>query len=315
MKSSPFLSWRKWGSKKQIFWELILGVHLWSAHVICAMLGDMMLWRQMEKEMATHSRILAWRIPRTGEPGGLLSMGSHRVGHDWSDLEQQQQDISHLKGLGSEESALQHLWALALCCPLVPSGPPICLFPTTLRCTKLMDPLGVSWHPHPGGSHTKNARRHRFPCRKKQVSGRKEKLQCFSPALLPWERVDWLLSEATQLQFSSVAQSCPTLCNPINHSTPGLPVHHQLQEFTQTHIHRVGDAIQPSHPLPSPSPPAPNSSQHQGLFQWVNSSHQVAKILEFQLQYQSFQSNTQDWSPLGWTGRISWQSKGFKSLL
>jgi len=82
----PFLSWRKRGSKKQIFWELIFGVHLWSAHVICAMLGDMMLWRQMEKEMATHSRILAWRIPRTGEPGGLLSMGSHRVRHDWSDL-------------------------------------------------------------------------------------------------------------------------------------------------------------------------------------------------------------------------------------
>ena len=68
-------------------------------------------------------------------------------------------------------------------------------------------------------------------------------------------------------QFSSVAQSCPTLCNPMNHSTPGLPVHHQLLEFTQTHIHRVGDAIQPSHPLSSPSPPAPNPSQHQGLFQ------------------------------------------------
>ena len=71
----------------------------------------------------------------------------------------------------------------------------------------------------------------------------------------------------TFIQFSSVAQSCPTLCNPMNHSTPGLPVHHQLPEFTQTHAHRVGDAIQPSHPLLSPSPPAPNPSQHQGLFQ------------------------------------------------
>ena len=83
--------------------------------------------------------------------------------------------------------------------------------------------------------------------------------------------------------FSSVAQSCPTLCYPMNRSTPGLPVHHQLPEFTQTHVHRVGDAIQPSHPLSSPSPPAPNPSQHHGLFQWVNSSHEVAKVLEFQL--------------------------------
>ena len=75
------------------------------------------------------------------------------------------------------------------------------------------------------------------------------------------------------VQFSSVAQSCPTLCDPMNCSTPGLPVHHQLPEFTQTHVHQVGDAIQPSHPLSSPSPPAPNPSQHQGLFHWVSSSH------------------------------------------
>ena len=87
----------------------------------------------------------------------------------------------------------------------------------------------------------------------------------------------------TYLQFSSVTQSCPTLCDPMNCSMPGLPVHHQLPEFTQTHVHQVGDAIQPSHPLLSPSPPAPNPSQHQSLFQWVNSSHQVAKVLEFQL--------------------------------
>ena len=95
------------------------------------------------------------------------------------------------------------------------------------------------------------------------------------------------------VQFSSVAQLCPTLCDPVNRSTPGLPVHHQLPEFTQTHVmswHRVGDAIQPSHPLSSPSPPAPNPSQHQSLFQRVNSSHEVAKVLEFQLQQHSFQS-------------------------
>ena len=74
------------------------------------------------------------------------------------------------------------------------------------------------------------------------------------------------------VQFSSVAQSCPTLCDPMNRSTPGLPVHRQLLEFTETHVHWVSDAIQPSHPLSSPSPPAPNPSQHQSLFQWVNSS-------------------------------------------
>ena len=84
-------------------------------------------------------------------------------------------------------------------------------------------------------------------------------------------------------QIRSVAQSCPTLCDPMNRSMPGLPVHHQLAEFIQTHVHRVSDAIQPSHPLSSPSPLAPNPSQHQSLFQWVNSSRQVAKVLEFQL--------------------------------
>ena len=89
-------------------------------------------------------------------------------------------------------------------------------------------------------------------------------------------------------QFSSVTQSCPTLCDPMDCNTPGLPVYHQLPEFTQTHVHWVGDAIQPSHPLSSPSPPAFNLSQWQGHFKWVSSSHQVAKVLEFQLQHQSF---------------------------
>ena len=93
-------------------------------------------------------------------------------------------------------------------------------------------------------------------------------------------------------RFSSVAQSCPILCDPMDCSTPGLPVHHQFQEFTQTHVLWVSDAIQPSHPLLSPSPLALNLSQHQGLFKWVSCSHQVAKVLEFQLQHQSFQ-----WTP------------------
>ena len=94
----------------------------------------------------------------------------------------------------------------------------------------------------------------------------------------------------TSDQIRSVAQSCPTLCDPMNCSTPGLPVHHQLPEFSETHVHRVSDAIQPSHPLLSSSPLAPNFSQHQSLFQWVNSSHEVAKVLEFQL-YPSHQTH------------------------
>ena len=97
-----------------------------------------------------------------------------------------------------------------------------------------------------------------------------------------------LLSSQHSVHFSSVAQSCKTLCDPMNRSTPGLPVHHQLPEFTQTHAHWVGDVIQPFHPLSFPSPPAPNPSQHHGLFQWVSSLHQVAKVLELQLQHQSF---------------------------
>ena len=93
----------------------------------------------------------------------------------------------------------------------------------------------------------------------------------------------------SSVQFSSVTQSCPSLRDPMDFSMPGLPTHHQLLKFTQTRVHWVGDAIQPSHPLSSPSPSAFNLSQHYGLFKWVSSSHQVAKVLEFQLQHQAFQ--------------------------
>ena len=100
-------------------------------------------------------------------------------------------------------------------------------------------------------------------------------------------------------QFSSVAQSCPTLCDPMDCSTPGLPAHHQLPEFTQAHVHRVGDAIQPSHPLSFLSPPAFSLSQPQVLFKWVSSSHQVAKVLKFYLQYiQELISFRMDWLDL-----------------
>ena len=99
----------------------------------------------------------------------------------------------------------------------------------------------------------------------------------------------------------SVAKSCLTLCNPMDCGTPGFPVYQHLPELAQTHVHQVSDAIQPSHPLLSPSPPAFNLSQYQGLFQWAGSSHQVAKVLE--LQHQSFQwifrTDYQDW--LVWT--------------
>ena len=126
--------------------------------------------------MATHTSILAWRIPGTGEPGGLLFKGSHRVRHNWSDL------------------AAAYIYSV---------------------------------------------------------------------------------------QFSSVTQSCPTLSDPMDCSTLGFPVHHQLLELTQTHVHWVGDVIQPSYPLSSPFPPAFNHSQHQGLFKWVSSSHQVARVLQY----------------------------------
>ena len=117
----------------------------------------------------------------------------------------------------------------------------------------------------------------------------------------------------SSVQFSSVAQSCPTLCDPTNRSTPGLLGHHQLPEFTQTRVHRVSDAIQPSHPLSSPSPPVPNPSQHQSLFQSVNSewggqSTGVSALASFRPK------KSQGWSPSEWTGWISLQSKGLSRV-
>ena len=145
-------------------------------------------WEELlEDEVATHSSILAWRIPWTEEPGGLQSTGP--------------QSQTQLKRLSTHACIItSYIWGLS-------------------------------------DNH----------------------------------------------QFSSVAQSCLTLCNPMDCSIPGFPVHHQLLEPIQTHAHWVGDAIQPSHPLSSPSSPAFNLSQHQGLFQWVSSSHQVAKVLQFRL--------------------------------
>ena len=123
-----------------------------------------------------------------------------------------------------------------------------------------------------------------------------------------------VLCLSPSVQFSSVAQLCLTLCDPVNRSTPGLPVHHQLPESTQTHVHWVGDTIQPSHPLLSLSPPAPNPSQHQGLFKWVSSSHQVAQSIGVSASTSVLPMNTQNWSPLAWTGCISLKSKGLSRI-
>ena len=131
----------------------------------------------------------------------------------------------------------------------------------------------------------------------------------------PLDREAWwaTIQCPKSVPFSSVTQSCRTLCDHMNCSTPGLPVHQQLSEFTQTHFHQVGDTAQPSHPLSSPSPPTPNPSQHQSLFQCVNSSHEVAKVLEFQISI-SPSIEHPGLISFKWTGRISLQSKGLSRV-
>ena len=124
----------------------------------------------------------------------------------------------------------------------------------------------------------------------------------------------WYLSFSVWLTSVESLRHCPTPCNPMDCSTPGFPVHHQLPEFTQTHVHQVGDAIQPSHPLSSPSPTF-NASQHKGLFQWASSSHQVVKVFGVSASASVLPMNIQDWFPLGWTGWISLQSKGLSKVL
>ena len=162
----------------------------------------------LEKEMTTHSSILAWKIPWMEEPGRLQLIELLRGGHDWTTL--LTQSLRCFSGI-----ALLFLWSNG-CCNLI--------------------------------------------------------------------------SGSSQLvQFSSVTQSCPPLCDHMDCITPGLPVHHQLLELAQTHVHRVGDPIQPPHPLSLTSRPAFNLPQYQGLFHWVSSSHQVPKVLELHLQHQYFQ--------------------------
>ena len=116
------------------------------------------------------------------------------------------------------------------------------------------------------------------------------------------------------VQLSSVIQLCPTLCDLMNHSRPGLPVHHQLPEFTQTHVCWVGDAIQPSHPLLSPTPPAFNFSKHQGFFSISQFFASGGQSIGVSASISVLPVNIQDWFPLGWTGWISLQSKGLSRV-
>ena len=151
------------------------------------------------------------------------------------------------------------------------------VWPPSLQSFAIAGPLGI----RAGGEENKWSMKETGHLGLIQTSEEMEKI--FFPERKLWTNWTQKKKKVRMVQFSSVAQSCPTLCDPMNRSTPGLPVYHQLPEFTQTHVQWVSDAIQPSHPLSSPSLPAPNPSQHHGLFQWVNSSHEVAKVLEFQL--------------------------------
>ena len=230
--------------------------------------------------MATHSSILDCRIPWTEEPGRLQSMGSpesqtwlsahthlpclpsqgpahlHHQGSLSRPLTSNQLSVS--TGCSSSDST--HFWFICTWLTLWVQIPV-----TDLNILRAWCPCGggTVQGPVPQGTEGWVSFLLLLPLASSP-----------GPPLAPF------------LAFSSVsvvAQSCPTLCDPMNRSTPGLPVHHQLPEFTQTHVHWVNDAIQPSHPLSSPSPPALNLSQHQGLFKLVSSLHEVAKVLEFQL--------------------------------
>ena len=207
-----------------------------------------------EEEMATHSRILAWRIPWTEEPdrSSVLGISQARV-LEWVAISSsrgssQPRDWTRIFCIGRKVLYCWATWEAHICheseSEVVQSYLTLC------------DPVDCS----SSGS---------------SVHG------ILQARILEWVAISFSRGSSwpmdrTQVscitdQIRSLAQSCPTLCDPMNRSTPGLPVHHQIPEFTQTHVHRVSDAIQPSHPLSSPSPPAPNPSQHQSLFPRVNS--------------------------------------------
>ena len=243
--------------------------------------------RCSERALVTHSSILAWKLPWTEEPGGLQSMGSLRVGHNWVTslslltfmhwrrkwqptpvfLPGESRGARWAAVHGVAQSLTQLTWLSSS---------------NSSRCSRIYN-QEINNRPESFNKLSQMTWR----CHWAIPNGRSWlKLLLFTILLFTICWTDFTI------QFSSVTQSCPTLCDPMTHSMPGLPVHHQLLESTKTHVHWVGDAIQPSHPLSSPSPHALNLSQHQGLFHQVSSSHQVAKVLGLQLQHQSFQ-----WTP------------------
>ena len=214
-----------------------------------------------EKEMTPHSSTLAWKIPWMEEPGELQSMGSLRVRHDWvTSLSlfpfmhwRRKWQYTPVFLPGESQG-----WGSLLGC---------CLW----GCSE----SDMTEGPRSSSSH--------------EMYGSKSIPQSINNFYNDSGMCVLSELEVTRIQLSSVAQSFLTLCDSMECSTPGFLVLHQLLEFAQTHVHWVSDAIQPSHPLSSPSPPDFNLSQNQSLFKRVSSSHQMAKALEFQLQHQSFQ--------------------------
>ena len=253
--------------------------------------------------MATHSSVLAWRIPGTGKPGGLPSRGSHRVGHDWSNLAAAAAasgdgiKFYRLRNQCNKTIPTLHFWSQMQAQVITCASGQLAINKTThsLDFINLLEWLkelketfyGIDvwyriWEKDKEHSCSLPT------CYSSQISrcSANWKLSKHCPLGILWR-----LYCIRSYQIRSVAQLCPTLGDPMNPSTPGLPVHHKLREFTQTPVHQVSDAMQSSHPLSSPSPPVHNPSQHQSLFQWVSSSQEVAKVLEFRLQHHTLQRN------------------------
>jgi len=223
----------------------------------------------------------------TGRPGVLWSMGSQRVGHDWA-TELNWTCVVFSYYLTNYTIYLRRWFALPLFLLHY-------LFRVNWSALSIYLPLWVKTLSSKRGLHSVKSLYKR--CSTRGEIATHSSIVAWRSSLTVWKGKkiwhqkmipqDQKVSNMLQRKFSSVTQSCPTLCDPMDDRMTGFPVYHQLPEFVQTHVHQVGDVIQPPHPLSSPSPPAFNLSQHQGLFKWVSFSHQVAKTFEF--QHQTFQ--------------------------
>ena len=242
----------------------------------------------LEKGMTIHASILAWRIPWIKEPGRLQSMGLQRAGHNWAAKHstwcQEVMVPGRMKpGWGGWDKSVGRK-DVALSTEAWTGWEKY--MGTCVGRNHGSGLLSGNWQKNESifpGSHNLTVTELGCCSSLKIITCTTvlKHCPCVQGSL---QSNSWL-----QPQFSSITQSCPTLCDPMDCSMPGFPVLHYIPELAQIHVHWVGDAIQPSHPLLSPSSLALNLSQHQGLFQWVSSLHQVAKVLEFQLQHQSFQ--------------------------